>query len=283
MTLAGVFVFIPHGGSGLGRKRAAGAGKRKMAEISIGLVAGLLIGLTGVGVGSVMTALLVVLTPISTLTAIGTSLAVGTVTKMIGVWERHKVDQVNWRLAAFLLAGSVPGTLLGGLLLSNLKGQISASQLDSYLNFGLAFTMAATALVLVFFGGRRAPAAPLASAPEFSPWQTLAIGLGVGILVSLTSIGSGSVTLLLLVLLFSIPASGLVGTDIFYGLVTVASAAAIHLWMGHVDGALWLKLLVGSVPGVVIGTRLAGRLPEKGYGWISAALYVSIAARLVMR
>lgn len=254
-----------------------------MTEITIGLIAGLLIGLTGVGVGSVMTALLVVLTPISTLTAVGTSLAVGTVTKMIAVWERHKVDRINWRLASFLLAGSVPGTLLGGLLLNNLKGQISASQLDSYLNFGLAFTMVATALAVLFFRGRKAATGPAESSRLFSPWQTVAIGFGVGVLVSLTSIGSGSVTLLLLFLLVSLPASELVGTEIFYGLVTVASAAAMHLWMGHIDGGLWLKLLVGSVPGVVMGSRLSSFLSEKGYGWIYAALYISIAARLLVR
>jgi uncharacterized protein len=254
-----------------------------MTEIIIGLVAGLLIGLTGVGVGSVMTALLVVLTPIATLTAVGTSLAVGTVTKMIGVWEHQRFDRVNWKLAGYLIAGSLPGTLLGGLLLSNLKGQVSALQLDGYLNFGLAVTMVATALAVLIFRGRRAQAAPAASTRIFSPRQAVAIGLGVGILVSLTSIGSGSVTLLLLFLLVSLPAADLVGTEIFYGLVTVASAAALHLWMGNVDGTLWLKLLVGSVPGVVMGSRLSGFLSEKGYGWIYAALYLSIAARLVIR
>jgi uncharacterized membrane protein YfcA len=89
--------------------------------------------------------------------------------------------------------------------------------------------------------------------------------------------------MLLLLLLVALPTSELVGTDIFFGVVTVGSAAAMHLWMGHVDGGLWLKLLAGSLPGVVLGSRLAGQLSEKGYGWIYAALYASIAARLVMQ
>ena len=254
-----------------------------MTEITIGLVAGLLIGLTDVGVGTVMTALLVALTPVSTLTAVGTSLAVGTVTKMIGVWEHHRFDRVNWKLAGYLLAGSVPGTWLGGLLLHNLKGQISAHDLDSYLKYGLAFTMAATALLLPLFRARKTKAAQEPSVRNYSPWKMLITGFVVGVLVSLVSIGSGSVTMLLLLMLVSLPTSELVGTDIFYGLVTVGSAAAMHLWMGHVDGNLWLKLLVGSVPGVVMGSRLSGYLSEKGYGWIYAALYISIAARLLVR
>ena len=254
-----------------------------MTEITIGLVAGLLIGLTGVGVGTVMTALLVVLTPVSTLTAVGTSLAVGTMTKMVGVWEHRKFDRVNWKLAGFLLAGSVPGTWLGGVLLHSLKVQIAARDLDSYLNYGLAITMAATALLLPLLRARKSKAAPEQVVRNYAPWQILLTGFVVGILVSLVSIGSGSVTMLLLLMLVALPTSELVGTDIFYGLVTVGSAAAMHLWMGHVDATLWLKLLVGSVPGVVLGSRLAGHLSEKGYGWIYAALYISIAARLLVR
>ncbi len=230
-----------------------------------------------------MTALLVVLTPVSTLTAVGTSLTVGTVTKVIGVWEHKKFDRVNWKLAAVLLAGSVPGTWLGGVLLQQLKGQTSAAQLDSYLKYGLALTLAGTALMLPLLRARRKKASQGQIARLYSPWQIVLTGFVVGTLVSLVSIGSGSVTMLLLLALVNLPTSELVGTDIFYGLVTVGSAAAMHLWMGHVDGALWLRLLVGSIPGVVLGSRLSGFLSEKGYGWVYAALYVTIAARLVLR
>jgi hypothetical protein len=228
--------------------------------------------------------LLVVLTPISTLTAVGTSLAVGAVTKVLGVWEHHKFQRVNWRLAGFLLGGSVPGTILGGALVATLKAQISASRLDTLLNYVLAVTMALTALMLPLLRARKAAGGIAPSrGGAYSPWRILLIGFGVGILVSLTSIGSGSVTMLLLLLLVGLPTSELVGTDIFYGLVTVGAAAALHLWMGHVDGGLWLRLLAGSLPGVVLGSRLAGVVSEKGYGWIYTALYISIAARLVLR
>jgi hypothetical protein len=264
---------------GANQKRETG----NMLEITIGLVAGLLIGLTGVGVGTVMTALLVVLTPISTVTAVGTSLAVGAVTKLIGVVEHHKFDRVNYRLAGILLAGSIPGTIFGALLLRWLKTQVAAGQLDSFLNHLLAFTMIATALALPLLRTRKADSAAQAQGGEYSPARMLAIGLAVGVLVSLTSIGSGSVTMLLLLLLVALPTAELVGTDIFYGLLTVTSAAALHLWMGHVSGTLWLQLLAGSVPGVILGSRLAGRLSEKGYGWIYSALYLSIAVRLILR
>ncbi|MBI1983167.1 MAG: sulfite exporter TauE/SafE family protein, partial [Acidobacteria bacterium] len=109
-----------------------------MLEISIGLVAGLLIGLTGVGVGTVMTALLVLLTPISTVMAVGTSLGVGVVTKLVGVIEHQKFQRVNYRLAGFLLAGSIPGTFLGAFLLQALKASLPAAELDSILKHALA-------------------------------------------------------------------------------------------------------------------------------------------------
>ena len=253
-----------------------------MVETLIGLIAGLLIGLTGVGVGTVMTALLVVLTPVSTLTAVGTSLAVGVVTKLVGVVEHHKFQRVNYRLAAILLAGSLPGTFLGAYLLNALKARITGPELDSLLNHILAFTMIATALLLPFLRARKRVEGSLNSGGRYSPLRMLAIGFGVGTLVSITSIGSGSVTMLLLLLLVALPTAELVGTDIFYGLLTVSSAAALHLWMGHVDGQLWVRLLLGSLPGVVLGSRIAGRISEKGYGWIYSALYLSIAARLIL-
>lgn len=254
-----------------------------MVEILVGLVAGLLIGLTGVGVGTVMTALLVVLTPISTLTAVGTSLAVGVVTKLIGVVEHHRFQRVNYRLATILLAGSIPGTFLGAFLLRAVKVRVPAPELDSFLNHALAFTMAATALMLPLLRTRKGRDTAVEAQRAYSPWRILTIGLVVGVLVSITSIGSGSVTMLLLLLLVALPTAELVGTDIFYGLITVASAAALHLWMGHVDGHLWIRLLLGSLPGVLLGSRLAGRISEQGYGWIYSALYISIAARLILR
>ncbi len=253
-----------------------------MLEISIGLVAGLLIGLTGVGVGTVMTALLVLLTPISPLTAVGTSLGVGVVTKLLGVIEHQKFQRVNYRLAGFLLAGSIPGTFLGALLLQGLKARLPAAELDSILKHALAFTMLATALLLPLLRGRKRIESQSTLQGRKPAWRVLPIGLAVGILVSITSIGSGSVTMLLLLLLVALPTAELVGTDIFYGLITVGSAAALHLWMGHVDGQIWVLLLLGSLPGVVIGSRLAGLISERGYGWIYSALYLSIATRLIL-
>lgn len=252
-----------------------------MVETLIGLVAGLLIGLTGVGVGTVMTALLVVLTPVSTVMAVGTSLAVGVFTKLIGVVEHHKFQRVNYRLAAILLAGSIPGTFLGAFLLRALKMRVPAAELDSFLNYALAFTLGATALLLPLLKARKETDIAAEPGRRYTLWRMLAIGLGVGVLVSITSIGSGSVTMLLLFLLVALPTAELVGTDIFYGLITVTCAAALHLWMGHVDAQLWLRLLLGSLPGVVLGSRLAGRISEEGYGWIFSALYLSIATRLM--
>src|SRR3990172_11579550 len=158
-----------------------------MVEALIGLIAGLLIGLTGVGVGTVMTALLVLLTPVSTLTAVGTSLAVGVLTKLVGVVEHHKFQRVNYRLAGTLLAGSIPGTFLGAYLLTGLKAHIAGPELDSFLNQILAFTMIATALLLPLLRGGMRMKVDVESGRRYSPWRMLAIGLVVGALVSVSS------------------------------------------------------------------------------------------------
>lgn len=251
----------------------------------LGFIAGILIGLTGTGGGVMLTPLLLIFTPFPAVVVIGTDIVNGAATKLLGVIEHRRLGQVHWRLAGLLISGSVPGTLGGMLFVSYLKSHLPMTQLDHFLRIVLAAALFAVGLFLPFVRGGhikvQSQSAELKSHGQIL--RLIAVGMGVGFLVALTSIGSGSLLMLFLLLLIPLPVAGLVGTDIAFGLVTMALAGTFHMWMGHFDGILFLQLVSGSLPGVVLGSRLTGYLSEKRYGWIYSALYFTIAARLVMR
>jgi hypothetical protein len=100
-------------------------------------------------------------------------------------------------------------------------------------------------------------------------------------MVALTSIGSGSLLMIFLLLLIPLPLARLVGTDILFGLATMALAGTAHLWMGHFNSGLFLKLLAGSIPGVILGSRLTRVIPERYFSWLFSVLYFSLGARLL--
>ena len=251
----------------------------------LGFIAGIMIGLTGTGGGVLLTPLLLIFTPFPALVVIGTDIVNGAATKLLGVIEHRRLGQVHWRLAALLIAGSVPGTLSGLVCVSYLKVHLPVSQLDHILRIVLAVTLFGVGLFLPFArGGKvREQGQPLDLNSRGKIARLVAAGAFVGFLVALTSIGSGSLLMLFLLLLIPLPVAGLVGTDIAFGLATMALAGTAHVWMGHFDGILFLQLVAGSLPGVMLGSRLSGYLSEKRFGWIYTALYITIAARLVMR
>jgi uncharacterized membrane protein YfcA len=108
------------------------------------------------------------------------------------------------------------------------------------------------------------------------------VGAVVGFLVALTSVGSGSLLMIFLLLLVPLPFGELVGTDILFGLVTMALAGGLHLSMGHFSGGLFLRLVAGALPGVMVGSRLTRRIPERYFGWLYSILYFSLGARLLV-
>jgi len=250
----------------------------------LGFVAGTLIGLTGTGGGVILTPLLLLFTPFPAVVVIGTDLMNGAVTKLLGVFEHRKLGQVHWRLAGFLIAGSVPGTLAGILFVSFLKSALAASQLDHVLKTTLALTLFGVSLSLPFVrnGRIRAPQATLDLGSRGEILKLVAVGGLVGFLVALTSIGSGSLLMIFLLLLIPLPVAALVGTDLMFGLATMALAGSLHLWMGHFDTGLFLRLAAGALPGVVLGSRLTRLIPERYFSWLFSVLYFSLGARLLV-
>ena len=255
-------------------------------ELILGLVTGLLIGLTGTGGGVLLTPLLLILTPLPATVIIGTSLLLGAVTKAAGAIVHLRLGHVNGRLALLLIAGSVPGALGGVLLIQKIQSTYLASQLDSFLRWVLALTLLGVAIFLPFVGRIRKKNIQRSNnlpAPDTGrKAQFVALGAGVGFMVALTSVGSGSLMMAFLLLMVPLPIARLVGTDIFFGLAATVVAGSLHLWMGHFDGGLFAKLAIGAVPGVIVGSRMTRWLPEVSFRWLFSVLYFSLAARLLV-
>lgn len=250
----------------------------------IGFITGTLIGLTGTGGGVLLTPLLLVLTPYPAVTIIGTDIVNGAFTKLLGVFEHRRLGQVRWRLAAFLIAGTVPGTVGGMLLIQYLKAHLPDGQLDHLLRtvLGITLFIVAFLLPLVRLGKIKPPKTWVDSPSRSTGFKLVLVGALVGFLVALTSIGSGSLLMIFLLLLTPYPLGELVGTDILYGLATMALAGTMHARLGHFDSNLFLHVVIGSLPGVVLGSRLTRIIPERYFSWLFSVLYFSLGARLLV-
>jgi len=249
-----------------------------------GFIAGTLIGLTGTGGGVILTPLLLIFTPFPALVVIGTDIVNGAVTKVLGVIEHRRLGQVHWRLAGFLIAGSAPGTLGGILLVNYLKTHLASNDLDHILKTILAVTLCGVSLFLPFVrnGYFKLPSGSVEIRTAREIVRLIAAGAVVGFLVALTSIGSGSLLMIFLLLLVPLPLGALVGTDILFGLATMALAGSFHLWMEHFDSGLFFRLSAGALPGVVVGSRLTRLIPERYFSWLFSVLYFSLGARLLI-
>lgn len=249
----------------------------------LGFITGTLIGLTGTGGGVLLTPLLLIFTPYPAVVVIGTDLVNGAVTKLLGVVEHRRLGQVHWRIAAFLVMGSAPGTVAGILFVGMLKTHLAAAQLDHALKTVLALTLFGVSLFLPFVRNGHFRLAKTSIEPRSTGegLKLVSVGAVVGFLVAVTSIGSGSLLMVFLLLLVPLPLGALVGTDIMFGLVTMALAGSLHLWMGHFDSGLFLRLTAGALPGVVLGSRLTRLIPERYFSWLFSILYFSLGARLL--
>ncbi|HWI07438.1 MAG TPA: sulfite exporter TauE/SafE family protein, partial [Solirubrobacteraceae bacterium] len=232
--------------------------------ILFGLGVGILIGLTGIGGGSLMTPLLVLFAGISPVVAIGTDLAYGAVTKTLGGWRHWRKGTVDLGVSMWLAVGSVPGALVGVWLLDRLHGAYGKSFEPALL------TSIAVALVIVAITilGRALFMPKLVARERHTVERTrrakiaaVVIGAVIGVILGVTSVGSGALIGLALILVFQLTPHRVVGTDVFHAAILLWVAGFAHFVSGNVDFALMGTILVGSLPGVLIGTMLIGRVP----------------------
>jgi uncharacterized membrane protein YfcA len=233
--------------------------------IAFGFGVGILIGLTGIGGGSLMTPLLVLFAGVSPVVAIGTDLAYGAITKTLGGWRHLRKGTVDLGVSKWLAVGSVPGALVGVWLLERLQ----AAYGKSFQPVLLGAIAAALLIVALTVLGRALFMPKLVARERHAIEQTrrtklTAIGIGafLGLVLGVTSVGSGALIGLALILVFKLTPHRVVGTDVFHAAILLWAAGLAHLVSGNVDFVLMGTILVGSLPGVLVGTSLITHVPS---------------------
>jgi uncharacterized membrane protein YfcA len=228
-----------------------------------GFVVGTIVGMTGIGGGSLMTPLLLSVFKLNPVVAIGTDLWFAALTKGAGSAAHHRAGQVDWAVTRLLLVGSLPGAG-ATIALMHLTGVTGAWAKGLTLSLGIALLM--TAVVVYYRRAWHALGLRLerwVTATRRAP-LTVACGLLLGVLVSLTSIGAGAIGATLIMLLYPrLAAHRIVGTDIAHAVPLTLAAGIGHATLGHVDWTLLAALLVGGVPGIWLGAQLTRRMPER--------------------
>jgi uncharacterized membrane protein YfcA len=248
-----------------------------------GLLVGLLVGLTGVGGGAVMTPLLVLMFGIHPSTAVGTDLLYACATKSLGTLVHGLSHNVDWRLTRRLAYGSVPTTIVTLLALSRV--QLSGTAQGQVISIILCVMLLITALALVF----RTPllAVSLRHIERITPhqeaWLTVATGLVLGVLVTVSSVGAGAIGVTALMLLYPrAKAALIVGSDIAHAVPLTLAAGLGHWYLGTIDWGLLGSLLTGSLPGIVIGSALASHAPDVLLRPALALVLTFVSVRLAM-
>lgn len=247
-----------------------------------GFGVGFLVGLTGVGGGSLMTPLLVLLFGVHPVTAVGTDLLYACVTKSGGsiVHAFHKT--IDWRIVGRLATGSVPAAIITLLLLHflNIKSDSAKVLVTSVLGPALLLT----ALALIFRGPlidlytKRVRQSDLVLTRKL----TIAMGALLGFLVTLSSVGAGALGVTFLIMLYpKLPIARIVGSDIAHAVPLTLVSGAGHWLIGSVDLVMLGSLLVGSLPGIIIASNLAPRWPEWILRYLLAAVLVLVGIKLI--
>ena len=231
--------------------------------MAAGFAVGVLVGLTGVGGGALMTPLLISTFGVAPPVAVGTDLLYASITKTAGGWRHHLADHVDWPVVWRLAAGSLPAAIIVLAIIAMLP-ENSTNQLAHWIRMGLvaALPLSGLAIVLYPFVTRKSPSNDKGDVPPRTG-ATVLFGVLLGLLVTLTSVGAGAIGVTVLAALYPLlPAKRLVGTDIANAVPLTLVGGLGHLGLGNVDVGLLLALLGGSIPGILIGARLAGVAPE---------------------
>ncbi|MEO7254556.1 MAG: sulfite exporter TauE/SafE family protein [Casimicrobium sp.] len=233
---------------------------------AIGFAIGSIIGLTGVGGGSLMTPILVGGFGVPPMIAVGTDLVFAAVTKSFGAVAHWRVGNVAKRLLAVLITASLTGAALAFAVIHELRPNVVA--LNRVIRFALGVALIGTASALLIrpwlmrIRRDRPPHEPSQGVSN-QLWPTVVLGMSIGAVVTLSSVGAGAIGVTALLLLHpTLPVARIVGTDIAYAVPLTAAAGLAHASVGHLDGDLLIGLLIGSVPGILVGARLAKRVPE---------------------
>jgi len=246
-----------------------------------GLAVGLLVGLTGVGGGSLMTPILILLFGIHPATAVGTDLLYAAATKTAGSVVHGFNRTIDWHVVRLLATGSVPLTVVTIAVLGHLD--ITSTAARDLITAVLTVALFITALTLVF---RERIVARYAARINALPRQrvailTIGVGAVLGVLVSITSVGAGAIAVTALILLYPhLPTARIVGSDIAHAVPLTLAAGIGHWFLGSINFDIMISLLLGSIPGIVIGSYAAVRIPETALRLVLAGTLIVVATKL---
>src|SRR5262245_53896764 len=247
-----------------------------------GFVVGVLVGMTGVGGGSLMTPLLILFFGVNPPTAVGTDLLFAAATKTAGTLMHGFSRNIDWRVVGLLATGSVPATIF--VLCALFMLDIKSSQAHWLITLALAGVLLLTSVALLFSERilLRYAERMHASTPQHRAVLTIALGALVGILVTTTSVGAGAVGVTALLMIYPRLATvRIVGSDIAHAVPLTLLAGSGHWILGAVDWNLLFTLLIGSIPGIVVGSYFAGRTTNRALRVVLATILIAVAAKLV--
>jgi uncharacterized membrane protein YfcA len=250
--------------------------------IGSGFAVGFLVGMTGVGGGSLMTPLLILLFGVHPATAVGTDLLYAASTKSLGTLVHAAARTIDWKLVGLLAIGSVPATIVTVFILSQFNLQSTSAEHATTLTLG-AVLMVTAAFLLLGRKIRDRYADRLQSLDRGKTrLSTILLGLVMGILVTTTSVGAGAIGVTVLLLLHpKMPAGRVVGSDIAHAVPLTLLAGVGHWYLGSINWGLLCTLLIGSLPGIVLGSLVATRASDALVRVALASVLIVVGVRLL--
>ncbi len=231
--------------------------------ILAGFFVGTMIGLTGMGGGSLVTPVMIFVFGVQPVVAVGTDLVLSALTKGAGAVTHLRLKNVDLKITKALFSGSIPGAF-AGILLLKLLSSFHVLSVSSLISHTLGFVLILISIGMFYpavwrYAGRMS----FAAGEQRKKRITRGVAFVVGFAVSITSVGSGSIFVPFLLATYALPVSQVVGIEVFHGAILTAVAGAGHLASGTVDFQLLVNLLIGSVPGVILGSKLSVSFPKR--------------------
>lgn len=251
-----------------------------------GVMIGFLVGLTGMGGGALMTPILIFFFGFQPTMAIGTDITYAAITKAFGSWRHFRQHTVDWPLALWLALGSIPAGVLGAFAVDFMKRNYTGMvDLVLYRAIGTALILVGVLLIVRVLVLRIDKQHALENIHMSLRRKLATVGVGAvaGFIIGITSVGSGTLLAMVLILAYPLATSRVVGTDVFHSLLLLAVTGIAQIRFGNVDLGIVAALLLGSVPGVILGSHLTLKTPAKWLRFILALVLLTSGVAMLLK